>query len=130
MNNLPDEISNHICSYIESPTNKLIRDLYFDPIACLKINRKYNFKHVNIDRLLKAIHTKCPHCSNRINPQEYLYRGLYEKITRNKLCFDCIGIQKYKLVFEISELSLMIIITFYMWLSILHFVNVMKLEIK
>jgi hypothetical protein len=36
---LPNEISNIICSYIESPTNKIIKDLYFNPIVSLKINR-------------------------------------------------------------------------------------------
>jgi len=97
---LPDEISNIICSYIESPTNKIIKDLYFDPIQCLKLNRKYNFKHIHIPRLLKAINEKCPHCLNRLSSEEYLHK---------KMCFDCLERQHFLTVFELSELIIFIL---------------------
>lgn len=130
MRDLPDELSNHICSYIEGPNNKLIRDLYFEPLECLKLNKKYNFKHVNIERLLNAINTRCPHCWARIYPEEYLYIAPYEIITNKKLCFDCLGKENFRLVFEYSELTIMIIIFMYIWLSITYFINIFKLEIK
>jgi len=127
MNQFPDELSNHICSYIEGPNNKIINNLYFEPIVALKINRKYNFKHMNINRLLHAINTKCPHCSNRLNPQEYLHKGPYEIITKKKLCFDCYEKEKLRIIFEYSELIVLILILtaiirfdiliYYMWLK-------------
>ena len=107
---LPDELSNHICSYIEGPNNKIIRSLYSSPIELLKLNRKYKFKHVNIQRLLVAINTTCPHCLNILNPQEYLHKGPYEIITEKKLCVECFEKEKTRLVFEYSELVLLIII--------------------
>ena len=107
---LPDEISNHICSYIEGPNNQIITNLYFEPIECLKLNRKYNFKHVNVQRLLVAINTTCPHCLNILNPQEYLHKGPYEIITEKKLCFECLEKEKSRLVFEYSEIVLLIVI--------------------
>lgn len=110
MNQLPDELANHICSYIEGPNNKIITNLYFEPIECLKLNRKYNFKHVNIQRLLVAINTRCPHCLNILNPQEYLHKGPYEIITGKKLCVECFEKEKSRLVFEYSELVLLIVI--------------------
>jgi hypothetical protein len=110
MRDLPDELSNHICSYIEGPNNKLIRELYFDPIECLKLNKKYNFKHVNIKRLLNAIHTRCPHCWSCITPEEYSYRAPYEIITNKKLCFHCLQKENSRIVFEYNELIILIII--------------------
>lgn len=110
MNQLPDELANRICSYIEGPNNKIITNLYFEPIECLKLNRKYNFKHVNIQRLLVAINTRCPHCLNILNPQEYLHKSPYEIITGKKLCVECFEKEKTRLVFEYSELVLLIVI--------------------
>ena len=107
---LPDELANHICSYIEGPNNKIITNLYFEPIECLKLNRKYKFKHVNIQRLLVAINTRCPHCLNILNPQEYLYRSYYEIITGKKLCIDCLEKEKTRLAFEYSEFIILIAI--------------------
>jgi len=101
---LPDEISNHICSYIEGPTNKIMKDLYFHPIKCLKLNRKYNFKHINIQRLLNAINEKCPHCLNRLNPEEYIHKS--------KLCFDCLEKYHFRSVFELSELIMFILLSY------------------
>jgi hypothetical protein len=140
MRDLPDEISNIICSYIESPTNKIINDLYNkvidniyydfkEPLDCLKMNKKYKFKHLNIERLLNAVGIACPHCWARIYPEEYLYRAPYEILTNKKLCFDCLGKENFRLVFEYSELTIMIIIFMYIWLSITYFINIFKLEI-
>jgi hypothetical protein len=107
---IPDEISNHICSYIEGPNNKIIRNLFSSPIELLKLNRRYNFKHVNIQRLLVAMNTTCPYCLNILTPQEYLHKDLYEIITEKKLCIECLEKEKNRLVFEYSELVLLIII--------------------
>ena len=118
---IPDEISNHICSYIEGPNNKIINDLYDkvinisyvwfeDPLDFLKLNKKYKFKHINIERLVDAIHTRCPHCWACVTPQEYLYKGPYEIITNKKLCFDCIEKENTRIVFEYNELIILIII--------------------
>ena len=120
---IPDELSNHICSYIEGPNNKIINDLYDkvinnmwyniwfeEPLDFLKLNKKYNFKHVNIERLVNAMDTRCPHCLVAIYPQEYLYRGPYEIVSKKKLCFDCLEKENFRLVFECSELILMIIL--------------------
>ncbi len=101
MLHLPDEISNIICSYIESDTNKIIKELYFHPIKCLKLNRKYNFTHINIERLLNAINEKCPHCLNRLTSEEYNHK---------KLCFDCLQRQHFRSVFELSELIIFILL--------------------
>jgi hypothetical protein len=119
---IPDEISNHICSYIEGPNNKIINELYDkvinnmwyiwfeEPLDFLKLNKKYKFKHINIERLVNAIHTRCPHCWTCITPQEYLYKGLYEIITKKKLCFDCIEKEKTRVLIEYNELIILIVI--------------------
>ena len=120
---LPNEISNIICSYIEGPTHKIMRDLYFDPIECLKLNKKYNFKHIHIPRLLDAIHRRCPYCINRLNPEEYVYRGKYEIFFNKKLCFNCLEKENFRLYIELSELILIILICIFVWSSILHFIG-------
>ena len=104
---LPNEISNIICSYIESPTNKIIKDLYFNPIVALKLNRQYNFIHLNINRLLHAVHTRCPHCLNTLTPNEYLHS------LNTKLCFECLHTEQTRIVFELSEIFIIILIFFY-----------------
>lgn len=119
---LPNEISNIICSYIEGPTNKIIKDLYFDPIICLKLNRNYNFKHIHIHRLLEAINTRCPYCTNPLNPQEYIYRGKYEICFNKKLCFECLKKERFRLCFEITELVFIILTCMIVWSSMLHIV--------
>ena len=116
---LPDEISNIICSYIESPTNKIIKELYFNPIHCLKLTRKYNFKHIHIPRLLKAIDTLCPHCYCRLYPEEYVYTGIYERFYRKKLCKECLDKEKFRICFEICELFVVLVIFTFIWLSII-----------
>jgi hypothetical protein len=118
---IPDEISNMICSYIEGPTHKIIKNLYNrvidniyydfkEPLDCLKMNKKYKFKHLNIERLLDAVGTACPHCWARIYPEEYLHRAPYEILTNKKLCFDCLEKEKFRLVFEYSEFIVLILI--------------------
>jgi hypothetical protein len=118
---LPDEVSNLICSYMEGSANKIMKDLYFDPIVCLKLNKQYNFKHIHIKRLLDAVNTKCPHCLNRLNPHEYLYKSIYEHTLNKKLCVTCLEREQFRIVFEISEIVLMFIIIFYIIVSILYF---------
>jgi hypothetical protein len=126
---LPNELANIICSYVESPTYKLIRDLCFDPFyecinpyECLKLNKKYNFKHIHIPRLLDAINRRCPYCINRLKPEEYLYRGKYEICFNKKLCFECLEKETFRLYFEISELILIMLICIFVWSSILKVV--------
>lgn len=114
IHDLPDEVSNLICSYMEGSTNKIMKDLYFDPIVCLKLNKQYNFKHIHIKRLIDAVNTKCQHCLNRLNPHEY-------KQSHKKLCTDCLEREQFRIAFESCEIILMLIITFYMIVSILYF---------
>jgi hypothetical protein len=126
---LPNEISNIICSYIESPTHKLIKELYFDPFydcsnpyECLKLNKKYNFKQIHMSRLLEAIDTLCPHCYCRLYPEEYIYCGIYERYYRKKLCKECLEKETFRLYFEIVELILILLIYMVVWGSIIHIV--------
>jgi hypothetical protein len=130
---LPNELANIICSYIESPTHKIIRDLYFDPFyncinpyECLKLNKKYNFKHIHIPRLLKAIDTLCPHCYCRLYPEEYVYTGIYERFYRKKLCKECLDKEKFRICFEICELFVVLVIFTFIWLSIIHILIVIE----
>lgn len=119
---LPNEMLNLICSYIQSPTSKIIKELYFHPIQCLKLNKKYNFKHINMSRLLDAIYVSCPHCTNRLNHTEYMQHGIYETCFRKKLCFDCIQKEKFRIIFEFSEISFILFIFLYVCIrSILIF---------
>ena len=111
----PNEVSNHICSYIESPTSKIIKGLFFKPMHCLKLNKKYNYVHVNMPRLINALRSRCPHCITRLNPHEYIFISLYEKMLNKKLCFECLEKEKYRLVFEFSELIILLIIILCTW---------------
>ena len=106
----PNEILNFIFSYMQSPTSKIIKELYFHPIHCLKLNKKYNFKHMNIPRLLDAIDLSCPHCMNRLAPSEYIQRGLYQRCFKKKLCDACIQKEKFRIIFEFSEISFILFI--------------------
>ena len=117
----PNEISNHICSYVESYTNNIMKhmhrdytetkfDINFDPVKCLKLNRAYNFKHINIKRLHKAIHTKCPHCLHYLTSQEYLRKCIYDRWFNKKLCVDCLDRESGRLVFEMNEFIIFVII--------------------
>ena len=131
---LPDEIINYIFMYMKSPTNDIIKK-YFNDIksfersninACyiLQLNKQYNFKHIEIKRLLDAVNAKCPHCLNRLNPQEYLTSQMW---FHKKLCTTCLQREQFRIVFEVSEIVLMFIITFYMVVSILY-VSVQPIE--
>ena len=107
----PDEISNIICSYIESPTSKIIKNInMFDPYDCLKINKTYNFKHIHIPRLLNAIYSSCDRCRFRLTPQEYLHKDICELLFNQKMCFECIQDKKLKLYYTSSETCVLICI--------------------
>lgn len=127
---LPNEISNIICSYIESPTNQIIKDLYFDPIHCLKLNKNYNFKHLHIQRLLNAIHTECPHCWEKLKPHEFVYKGGYQIFFKKKLCFNCIEKETIRLCFEFSEMCLLLLIFPFIWFGILQMINAVEITIN
>jgi len=113
----PIEILNLICSYMQSPTSKIMKELYFHPIHCLKLNKKYNFKHINMPRLLDAIYVSCPHCINRLNPSEYTHHGVYQTCFKKKLCFECIQKEKFRIIFEYTEISFILIIFIYVCIT-------------
>jgi len=100
----PDEISNIICSYVESPTSKIIKNMnmFDDPYDCLKINKTYNFKHIHVPRLLNAIYSSCDRCRFRLTPQEYLHKDICELLFNQKMCFECIQDKKLKLYYTSS----------------------------
>ena len=125
---LPNEISNIICSYIEGPNHKIIHELYFEPLECLKLNKKYNFKHIRITRLLDAINRRCPHCISLLKPEEYIYSGKYEYCFNKKLCFECLEKERFRLCFELSELILIILICIFVWSSILHVISAIEVS--
>lgn len=125
---LPNEISNIICSYIQGPTHKIMNELYFYPLECLKLNRQYNFKHIHIPRLLKAIYTRCPYCINRLKPEEYIYSGKYEYCFNKKLCFDCLEKERFRLCFEMCELSVILLFCTFFWGSMLHIISVIEVS--
>lgn len=100
----PDEISNIICSYVESPTSKIIKgmNMFDDPYECLKINKTYDFKHIHVPRLLDAIHTSCDRCRFRLTPQEFINKDTYV-FFKHKMCFECIQDKKIKLYYTTCE---------------------------
>jgi hypothetical protein len=118
---LPNEILNLIFSYMQSPTSKIMKELYFRPLHCLKLNKKYNFKHINMPRLLDAICVSCPHCTNRLDSTEYIHTGIYESCFKKKLCFECIQKEKFRIIFEYSEISFILIIFFYVCITSIPF---------
>lgn len=122
MMELPNEISNIICSYIEGPTHKIIHELYFHPFECLKLNRKYKFKHIHIPRLLDTINRRCPYCLNRLNPEEYIHRGIYERCSGKKLYLQCLEKERFRVCFEMCELTVILLICIFVWASMLHIV--------
>lgn len=126
---LPDEISNLICSYMEGSTNKIMKTFgFFQPIKCLKLNKQYNFKHLHLKRLIDAVNTKCPNCLNRLNPNEYVYNSIHELWFHKKLCTTCLQREQFRITFEVSEIILMLIVTFYMFVSILYFSSIYPIE--
>jgi hypothetical protein len=126
---LPDEISNLICSYMEGSTNQIMKTFgFFQPIKCLKLNKQYNFKHLHLKRLINAVNTKCPYCLNRLIPQEYVYKSIHEALFHKKLCTTCLQREQFRIVFEGSEIILILIITFYIFISILYFSSIYPIE--
>ena len=126
---LPDEVSNLICSYMEGSTNQIMKTFgFFQPIKCLKLNKQYNYKHLHLKRLINAVNTKCPYCLNQLNPQEYLYKSIHELLFHKKLCTICLQREQFRIAFEASEIILMLIIIFYMFVSILYFSSIYPIE--
>lgn len=125
--NLPDDVCNLICSYMEGSTNQIMKIFnFFDPIVCLKLNKQYNFKLIKIKRLLDAVNTKCPHCLNRLTPLEY--KSIHEIWFHKKLCSTCLQREQFRIAFEASEIVLMLIVTFYMIVSIIYFSSVQPID--
>ena len=72
------EIMNHIYSYCEGASNKIMKqhiqyanDFETGVIGLSKINRHYGFKTFNENRLEKAISCRCNVCKVILWPEEY-----------------------------------------------------------
>jgi hypothetical protein len=72
------ELMNHIFSYCEGPTNKIIKQyikyslgFQIGVIGVLRINQHYGFKTFNKNRLSRAISCTCPVCKSILWPAEY-----------------------------------------------------------
>ena len=82
---LPQEMINHIFSYCEGSTNRVMKKhilkLYeFETgiIGLSRLNRDYGFKMLNYKRLNKAIIYRCPVCKVNLWPNEYKRNIIYE----------------------------------------------------
>ena len=115
----PNEICNHICSYIESPTNRIIKELknHFEPFECLKLNKKYNFKHIEVNRLNIVLNKKCCHCLNILDPKYYTRQKIYEQIFQLQLCTDCSVKNNMRIMFESGELILILLLFIHVWIT-------------
>ena len=78
MLSLPQEIINHIFSYCQGSTNKMMKkhilkayEFETGVIGLSRLNRDYGFKNLNYKRLNKAIIYRCPVCKVNLWPIEY-----------------------------------------------------------
>lgn len=78
MLSLPQEMINHIFSYSQGSTNKIMKkyilqahELETGIIGLSRLNRDYGFKHLNYKRLNNAIIYRCPACNVNLWPSEY-----------------------------------------------------------
>jgi len=126
----PNEICNHICSYIESPTNKIMKELkfHFEPIDCLKLNKKYNFKHIEVHRLNIVLNTKCVHCLNTLDPNYYTRQKILERIFEIKLCTDCSEKNSIRIIFESCELLLIIMLFIHVWVTVTCVLTILQFK--
>lgn len=72
------EIINHIFSYCEGATNKIMKQhikyaKYFETgiIGLSRLNRQYGFRRFNKNRLSRALISDCPVCKVVLWPEEY-----------------------------------------------------------
>ena len=126
----PNEICNHICSYIESPTSKIMKELttHFEPFECLKLNKKYNFKHILIERLQISINTKCSHCLNVLNADEYVCKKIFESCFSIQLCKDCSEKNKFRVIFETCELFMIFCIFIHVWVTTACVMTILQIK--
>lgn len=82
---LPEEIINHIFSYCEGSTNRIMKkhilkayDFETGVIGLTRINIEYGFKNLKYSRLNKAIIYRCPVCKVNLWPIEYKRNINYE----------------------------------------------------
>ena len=75
---LPQEMVNHIFSYCQGSTNKIMKkhilkvyEFETGVIGLSRLNRDYGFKHLNYKRLNNAIIYRCPACNVNLWPCEY-----------------------------------------------------------
>jgi hypothetical protein len=83
--NLPDEIINHIFSYCQGRTNKIMKryiyyasDMETGVIGLNRLNNDYGFKIFNKDKLNQALWYCCPVCKINLWPIEYKRNINYE----------------------------------------------------
>lgn len=83
----PNEIINHIFSYCQSRTNKImkrhikcVRDYETGMIGLLRINKDYGFKQFNERKLNKAYWIECAVCKAVLWPEEYRKNINYDGI--------------------------------------------------
>ena len=82
---LPDEIINHIFSYCQGRTNKIMkRHIHYSKemetgvIGLKRLNNDYGFKIFDKDKLNKALWYCCPVCKINLWPIEYKRNINYE----------------------------------------------------
>jgi len=75
---LPDEILNHIFSYMKGPTNDIIKQFFSDiksfktnPCYLFRLNRQYNFVWFNSIRFHNAYYYECDDCGIMLDAEEY-----------------------------------------------------------
>jgi hypothetical protein len=83
--NLPNEIINHIFSYCQGRTNKIMkqyirysREMDTGVIGLNRLNKDYGFKIFDKKKLNQAIWYCCPVCKITLWPSEYKKNITYE----------------------------------------------------
>jgi hypothetical protein len=76
--NLPEEIINHIFSYMKGPTNDIIKQFFKDiksfkatPCYLFRLNRQYNFILFDAKRFYNAYYYECDDCGIMLDVEEY-----------------------------------------------------------
>jgi len=86
----PTEILNHIFSYCQGSTNKIMKKHIYTAyefetgvLGLLRLNRDYGFKIFNYRQLNNALIYRCPVCKVNLWPCEYKKNISYEG---NRMC--------------------------------------------
>jgi hypothetical protein len=124
----PNEMLNLIFSYMQSPTSKIMKGLYFHPIDCLKLNKKYNFKHIEVNRLNTVLNKKCCHCLNILDPKYYTRQKIYEQIFKIQLCTECSVKNNMRIMFESGELLLILLLFIHVWITTACVMTILQIK--